>query len=83
MRCAIPKTVELATSKDVDLHHVHSQTRKTTAEHEHVGTKMASNGKRSKKGKRKGKQKAEPVPVPELEEPKDMEEEIASKSYLG
>ena len=46
------------------------------------GYKMASNGKPSRKGKRKGKQKTEPVPVQELEEPKDMEEEIASESCI-
>ena len=39
---------------------------------------MSSNGKkRSKKGKRKGKQKAEPVPIQELEEQKEMEDELS------
>ena len=39
---------------------------------------MSSNGKkRSKKGKRKGKQKAEPMPAQELEEQKEMEDELA------
>ena len=39
---------------------------------------MSSNGKkRSKKGKRIGKQKAEPVPAQELKEQKEMEDELA------
>ena len=42
------------------------------------GYKMSSNGKkRSKKGKRKDKQKAEPVSAQELEEQKEMEDELS------
>lgn len=42
------------------------------------GYKMSSNAKkRSKKGKQKGKQKDEPVPTQELEEQKEMEDELS------
>ena len=44
---------------------------------------MSSKSKRSKKGKRKGKQKAEPVLVQELEEPKEMEDEVPGEIFIA
>ena len=49
----------------------------------HVCYKMSSRGKRSKKGKRKGKQETELVPVQELEEPKEMEDEVPGEVFTA